>query len=408
MLDRYASNSGPPYRTLLTDPALLSVLFVAFASGTAMYAVPPALPSIESAFGLTEARLGLVMSVFSLSVLVLLPITGVLADIYGRRKVVIPSLLVFGASGMTTLFVTSFDQLLAIRAIQGAAFAGTIPLTQTLVGDLYTGVEGTAAQGIRSSLIGVASTLSPLIAGALAALLWTYPFAVFGLAFPAAVVVYLYYPETIPENDTTARRLRVELRLYWRDVTSEAIDRTLGLLLLGGFVLFFVKQGVLTFVPVFMVQSIGSNLVTVGIVLSVYGFIRMVCSPFAGEIMSLLGRKRAMLGSVLAVIVGGAGIPLATSVYLVGLAVSVYSLGEAFLNPVLTDSVAAFTNDSHRGGVMSALGMHKETGLMISPVVLGVVIAAGSFTAAFAIAAAVALSYGIAIVLFFRPGDGDR
>lgn len=149
------------YPSLLTDPALLAVFLISSTAAVGINAVPVALPRIATTFAVSEARIGLVMSAFTLPVIVLLPITGVLADIYGRRAVVLPSLFLLGLTGVATVLVTNFQALLVLRGLQGVAFAGTLPLSATLTGDLYTGPEGSAAQGIRSGLNGLASAVTP-------------------------------------------------------------------------------------------------------------------------------------------------------------------------------------------------------------------------------------------------------
>lgn len=393
------------YASLLTDPALLAVLLISSTTAVGTNAVPVALPRIATTFAISEARIGLVMSAFTLPVIVLLPITGVLADIYGRRAVVLPSLFLLGLTGVVTILVTNFWTLLVLRGLQGIAFAGTLPLSATLTGDLYTGSEGSAAQGIRSGLNGLASAVAPVVAAALAAMAWQYPFLIFGLAFPVMGAVYRYYPEPVerPDGGTSATALAAEFRTYWRTIRVEAADRTLVLLLGGGFALFFVKQAVRTFVPVFVVGSLGMSVASAGAVLSVYGGVRVLVSPLAGTVLARAGRRRTMLGA-LAVGAGGiAVIPFTTDTLQLSATVGVYAVGEATLNPVLNDAVAAFAADERRAGIMSSLQILKNVALTLAPALLGGIIAVAGFESAFLFAAGIALAYAVGVGLFFRP-----
>lgn len=395
-------DDGVSYRTLLTDPALVAVFLISGTTAIGNHAVPVALPVIGDAFALSESAIGLVMSVFSLAVLVALPVISVLADVYGRRAVVIPSLLAFGIAGTATLAATTYPVLLALRAVQGAAFAGALPLSATLVGDLYTGPEGSSSQGIRSGLNGLAGAIAPVVAGVLAAVAWQYPFVLYALAFPAAAVVYRYYPEPVADPGRDAgTSLWDELGTYLRAVRGVA-DRRLAVYLAGGLVLFFLKGGFATFLPVYVVDGLGAPVTAAGTLLGVYGGTRVVVSPLSGSVMARFGRKRTMLTGAAVAAVGIGAIPGTTTLLALGVACGVFAFGEALLNPVLNDAVAATAGPEQRAGVMSGLQLLKNASLTVSPVLLGLVIGAAGFGPAFLLTAVLGAAYAGLVVVGYR------
>lgn len=403
-----AETDDPAYRTLLTDPSLIAVFFISSVAALGTNAIPVALPGVGDAFLLTETQIGLVMSVFTLAVLVALPVVSILADIYGRRAVVIPSLLLLGLSGLATLGVTSYLPLLGLRAIQGLTFAGTLPLTTTLTGDLYTGTAGSTAQGIRSGLNGLASAIAPIIAGVLVVIAWQYPFVLFALAIPVAGLVYRYYPETIDvDRDDHTESISAELTAYWRSIW-QAADRKLGVLIAGGFTLFFLKGGFRTFLPVFVVSELGLTATAAGTMLGVYGGTRVLISPLSGLVMARLGRKRTMVVTTCVAAFGMAAIPFALNLWTLGVATVGYAIGEALLNPVVNDAVAAFAADDQRAGIMSGLQILKNVGLTIAPVLMGTIIGLAGFKSAFLVAAAIGIGYALLIAVRFMslPATG--
>lgn len=409
MADEVQEHRDVSYVRLLRDPSLLAVLAIGFMGAVGTNSIPTALPAIGEAFTVTSGRIGLVMTAFFLPVIFMNPVVGVLIDMYGRRRIVIPALMLFGATGLAIVPVESFRALLLLRVLQGIAFAGTLPLTVTLMGDLYTGAQGSAAQGLRSSVTGAANSLAPVFAGALAAMNWRYPFLMFALAFPVLGLVYWYYPEPIEPTveSGTATELRAELRSYWRAIRAEANDRNLAVLIFGGFTLFFVKQGLKTYVPVVVVRAIGADVSTAGLVLGVYGAIRVLVSPFAGTATARIGRKHALLGSLIAIVVGTVLVPFAGSVpALIGI-VGGYAVGEALFHPVLSSGVADLASDEHRGGIMSGLATLQSIANTLSPVVIGVLIAVSGFVAAFGAVAAVGAVYGVGL-LFLVDRDAIR
>jgi MFS family permease len=370
---------------LLGNPALLSIFAISFIGAIGSNAVPAALPAISSAFGIGSGRIGLVLTLFYLPLILLNPVIGVVSDMYGRRKVVIPALLLFAVSGLATLAVDQFHVLLGLRVFQAVCFAGTLPLTATLVGDLYDGVNGSTAQGLRSSVNGIANTVAPVLAGLLAVLNWRYPFLLFTLAFPILGLFYLYYPEPItPSADgDTLSELRTELATYWNVVQEEVTDHTLGTILLGGFTLFFLKQGMKAYVPVFVVQVLGGTTSTAGIVLGVYGATRVVIAPLAGPLSKRTGRKYGLIGALLVLGFATAAIPFSSSLVNLSIIVSLFAIGEAIVNPVLKSSVADLADDDNRGGLMGCLSMLGATANTMSPAIVGFIVVVSGFETAF-------------------------
>lgn len=406
MVDGAAADGGVSYGSLVSDPVLLSVFLISSTGLVGVNAVPAALPSIASALGLGEAGVGLVMSAHTLPLIALVPITGILADIYGRRRVVLPSLFLLGTAGLATLAVTDFRTLLALRVLQGVAVAGIVPLSATLIGDLYTGASGSAAQGIRSGLNGLASAIAPVIAGFLAVIAWQYPFLLYGLAFPTLVVVYFTYPETLDRDADRSNGILSTLRVYWGAIRREAADRAFGLFLAGGFAVFFAKQAVKTFVPVFVTASLGASVTTAGLVLGFYGVMRAVTAPFAGTVLARFGRRATLLAAVVSSAAGTALIPFTGGVPALVVAVGLYTVGEAIFNPVLNDATAAFAAAEHRGGLMSGMGMFKTVGITASPAILGAVIAVSGYRTGFLLAAGVVAVYAVALGFLTRPAGG--
>jgi len=146
----------------------------------------------------------------------MIPIGGVISDRYGRKPILIGSLLLFGAAGTAIAFTTAFRAVLGLRLLQGVAFGGLSPIIITSLGDLYEGTEEAMAQGIRFTGSGLTQTVFPLLSGALVALSWWYPFLLYAIAFPMAGVVYLWFEEptaaAVTTSDVTSDDARSKLR----------------------------------------------------------------------------------------------------------------------------------------------------------------------------------------------------
>ncbi len=126
-----------------------------------------------------------VMSAYLLTQTVSTPLYGKLADVLGRKHVLLFGLALFGLGSMLSGLAWSMGALIAARAIQGLGAGAVMPVVLTMLGDLYSLEERAKVQGWFSGVWGVSSLAGPLVGGALTDLLswrWvffvTVPFAV--------------------------------------------------------------------------------------------------------------------------------------------------------------------------------------------------------------------------------------
>jgi ACDE family multidrug resistance protein len=184
----------------------LHVLFgVTLMAVLGVSSITPALPEIRDAFGVTSAQVGLMITIFILPSIALTPVLGVLSDRHGRRKILIPALLLFGIAGGLCAFARSFELLLALRLLQGMGAAALGTLNVTVIGDIFTGHERSAALGYNSSVLSIGTASYPAIGGALATLGWFYPFALAFLAVPVGLLVLFSLHNPEPHNDQRLR-----------------------------------------------------------------------------------------------------------------------------------------------------------------------------------------------------------
>jgi MFS family permease len=103
--------------------------------------ISPILPELRTVFEVSDAQIGLVITVYTLPGVFLTPFIGLIADRIGRRRVIIPLLFVFGFGGAGIAFARSFDAVLALRFLQGVGASALVTLAVTLIGDLYEGTR---------------------------------------------------------------------------------------------------------------------------------------------------------------------------------------------------------------------------------------------------------------------------
>ena len=160
------SDVGVPWRS----PRLYLLLATAAVAPLDVTVVGPALPAIADAFGVSSARSGLVITAFAAPGAVLAPVVGMYADRFGRRRVVVPCLLVYGVAGLAVTLATDLWQVLVFRAVQGSVGGSILAsLTLALVGDYYDGPQRNAVMGVVSAGISFSAAAGPVLGGTLAA-----------------------------------------------------------------------------------------------------------------------------------------------------------------------------------------------------------------------------------------------
>lgn len=402
MSDPGAESGEPSAVGLLADRRLLTILTVSLVGTLSSNVASPALPGVAAAFSISSARVALMMTAFTLPTIATVPLTGAVADTYGRRPVVIPSIVAFGAAGVAIAAAPSFEVVLLLRGLQGAAFAGFMPVTITILGDLYAGPTGSTAQGLRVSLNGVSSVVTPAVVGVLVALAWQYPFLLTGLAFPVAVLAYLVLPETGGVRAEGDASVLETLRAYPRDIWNEVDDTHKRTLLFGGFARDLVRLTVMTFVPLYAVDALGASPVAAGIAVSMRGVSRVVVSPLAGAFVRRFSERGALV-LALGTIAGGAGaIGLAPSVPVLWAVVALFGAGDSLLAPVLKNAVTGMTTDEYRAGVINGMQVLKSAAQTIAPVLFGGVLALAGYKVVFLAAGACAAAYAVAVFVVLR------
>ena len=177
--------------TLVATTAQLAAAWLTmFAVGTELFVISPLLPELAAAFGLSTAIAGSSVAVFSITYAVTAPLLGQISDRFGRRRVLVASLLAFAAANLGTATATDWPSLLGSRAFAGAAAAGISP-------SVYALVAGVAPANRRATWLGLTASglLMSLALGAPAGVLTGaalgWPSVFTALAFASGLLAWL-------------------------------------------------------------------------------------------------------------------------------------------------------------------------------------------------------------------------
>lgn len=154
----------------------------------------PGLGKIASEFGVTPAQAQLAVTVNMIGAAASQPFLGPVGDMFGRQRVLLVSLLALASLSLLAVAVTSFEILIAVRAIQGFLGSAGIVLARAIAHDLFPD-QRRFTQVVSYLVIttGACSLVGPLLAGGLVgAYGWRAPVLVLGV-FGAVVTTAAFF-----------------------------------------------------------------------------------------------------------------------------------------------------------------------------------------------------------------------
>jgi EmrB/QacA subfamily drug resistance transporter len=181
---------------------IVALLLAMFLAAMEMTVVSTAMPTAVGDLGGIHLY-AWVFAAYMLTATVTLPIYGKLADLYGRKPVMLAGIALFVGGSFLCGHAGSMNTLILFRAIQGLGAGAIQPIAMTIVGDLFDVHQRARIQGILGAVWGLAGLVGPVLGGAIVQWLsWRWVFYVnIPLALACAAVLLLAYHETVERHD---------------------------------------------------------------------------------------------------------------------------------------------------------------------------------------------------------------
>lgn len=377
------NNTAAP-RKLYRDTNLQIIFGITLMAVLGVASITPAFPTIARDLNISAQQVGLLITVFTLPGVILTPILGVLADRYGRKKIVIPALLLFGLAGGACFFARDFRLLLILRFFQGMGGGSLGSINTTLIGDLYHGNERATAMGLTTSVLSIGTASYPLIGGALTVLAWYYPFLLSLFAIPIGLLVLFKLKNPEPKKPESMKR-------YFQSVWQSINGQVVGLFFASTFT-FVILYGVyLSYFPFLIKQSFGGSPVTIGLLMSAMSATTAVTSAQLGKLTARFSSKRLLVSGFLLYALALAMIPYIPTVWMLLIPTFIFGLGHGVNIPSILTLMSGFAPLEQRAAFMSMNSMVLRMGQTIGPPLIGVFYALGGVDTAFLAGAAISL-----------------
>lgn len=399
----------------INQPRQLAALFlIVFINLVGFGVVLPVFPFFGTMVHASPGEITIALGAYSLGQFLGAPLWGKLSDRYGRRPILIASLL--GGVISYVIMAHSVDIVtLGASRLFGGLMAGNIAAAFAYVGDITTSEQRPRAMGMIGAAFGLGFIFGPAIGGLLAGNqpdpsdFITVGYASAGITALAALAAFVLLPESLTaERRSSAHASHSDLR------ASEVLRAkpmiwaliVLTLLVIGSAAM---METTLAF---FAHDEFGWGPSDVGLS---FGAVGLISALLQGGAAAPLARR---FGSgpmaVAGVVFHAAGLAMLAvagsgTAMMIGLAIMAIGLG--LFNPAFQTLTSDQTNDGDRGLVMGLTQGASSLGRVIGPAVSGTIYAGIGHRAPFAIGALImALAIGVALMVARspRPSTADR
>ena len=389
-----------PFRDIYRGPlAIAFATSIAAVSGaTLLY---PVLPVLAADLKVEEAEIGLVMAAFTAPAIVLAPLFGILADLYGRRWLLVFGLALFGLGGGAAAFAPSYEWVLVLRAIQGVGASALLPLTIVLISDILPDDREIRGQGIKVALDRVSMILLPLVGGALAILSWRAAFVPFFLIVLLALAAYLWMPETgQPGHDS--------LREYLARTSRAIREPRLTLAFATGFLRFFLDYGLYTYLPIIVALRYGASPAVIGFLIAVSAVGSIITAISIGRVYGRVATEK-LLALAFLVSAIGVGLPaVGAPLWLIGIGLFLFGLGNGLISPLQKSLMTRRTPPELRGGVIAVDRVIQQVAKSAAPALLGLLLLIAPLEALFWIMCAMSVAGTLALIVVALMRDPEQ
>ena len=358
--------------------------------------VTPAFPTIVRELGISSGQVGLLITFFTLPGIAMTPLLGILSDRYGRKKILVPALLLFGLAGGACAFARDFDVLLALRFFQGMGAAALGTLNVTVIGDIYDGRERSSALGYNSSVLSVGTASYPAIGGLLATFGWFYPFALPFAAIPIALLVLFSLHNPEPRNDD---RLRDYFGSVWENLRDREVLGLIGASLLT-FIVLFGPQ--ITYLPILMNARFDAPSYVIGAVLSGASLTTALISTQLGRLTGRFSEKSLLKTAFVLYAIALIVVAFTPNLPLLVLPAVLFGVAQGINLPNVFSLLNAHAPTENRGAFMATNGMSLRAGQTIGPLFMASAAGTLGLTGAYLAAAGLALSAFFLVLVLVR------
>jgi MFS family permease len=357
--------------------------------------IAPVLNPMREGLGAAPSSVGIIITTHGLFMALFSPLMGSVIDRTGTKGPFVISLIAYGLAGGSGLLIQSFWVLLVSRALLGIALAGVFTGINVLILDMYEGHQRNRVMGWRGTAQSLGGVIWPTLGGALGAVSWHMPFAVYTLAIPIGVAAVVAIPSSLvhakkkPRDDPEHSVGRI-----FRE--NSALWLIYGLMFTGSILLYVV----VIFLPQ-LLETLGiTSTFRIGLFITAMTASAGAVSLVYGSIRSRFSYRWIVLVSVTLWTAAFFSLALATADGAVIFSVALFGVSQGLIMPTVMVWVGDAVPATYRGRFSSYLGSFGFLGQFLSPILFAPVFIWAGLKGVFMTGAAVGAAW-LGLVLLY-------
>ena len=331
----------------------------------------PILYSYSKKYGLSDFENGLLFAVFSVCQFFSTPIIGRLSDKYGRRPMLLVSIMGTAVSFFMMAFAPNALFLFLSRALDGLT-AGNIPVAFAVISDSTKPEDRARAFGLIGSALNFGFVFGPAIAAFTIGFGPALPFIIAGIITTiAAILLALFLPETNKHMGEVKTGKLFDFKGMWRML----FDPSIGLVFLLSFVFFlaFACAIIYGFQP-YTINVLKINQTENAILFTIFGAVGLFAQNLVvHRVAKALGNKKAFSNSMLFIAISFVIMYFSQSLPVFVVAMIILALANSMAQTLIPTILSQIADEKSQGSIMGLNASYQSVGMIFGPLLGGLV-----------------------------------
>lgn len=270
------------------------------------------MPLIKKEWLLNDNQIGLVSSITTVGMMLGAILFGYMADKFGKKNIVIITLLIFSVSNLVLALTTNVEQFMFVRFITGIGLGGELPVATTIIADSFSGHKRSKMLILVDSFWAIGWILASLLAFLFMPLYgWRFTVITTSITALYTLVIRRHLPE-----QTNIQNKHLNLRVALNQIWSKEFRRATICLSLLWFIIMFTYYGMFLWLPSVLIKRGFSVVHSFGYTL-IMSFAQLPGYFLAAYLMGKLTRKRVLGIYLVGTIIGAFLFGTAQNVFMV-------------------------------------------------------------------------------------------
>lgn len=352
---------------------LFLMAFTIFIDFTGFGLIIPLLPFWAQHLGANAVGVGLILTIYALAQFIFTPILGSLSDRYGRRPVIITSLVIEAIALALTALASTLPLLFVARFIGGVG-SSNIGSAQAVVSDVTPPTGRARGMGLIGAAIGMGFVVGPAIGGVLAPLGPAVPFwAAMGVAIVNTLLVALFLPETRKRGVTAVEAYKGKgfsvLLAGWQQALRHPVVTRLAIINLLFNVAFTAMEAIY---PLFSQHVFGWTAMQNGYIFTYVGIVIVIMQGgLIGRLVKRFGERTLLIAGLIMLAIGLGLLPWSTQLGLMLVALGILSAGDGAVTPTISTLLSFASSVDTQGETLGFAQGLAGLGRIVGPLIAG-------------------------------------